>query len=167
MYKRQDEGRPLAKNRVDMLELVLETAESARAGFPERTVQVVNEAGDIPVVVGDVNRLHQVFGNLVTNALHHAGEDAEVKLRLDKRDGQVIVDVEDNGRGIPAQDLPHLFERFYRPDVSRSRASGGSGLGLSIVKGLVEAHGGTVTVRSTEGEGTLFRIELPEAPETD
>lgn len=164
---RMDEGRPLAKNRVDMLELVLETAESARAGFPERTVQVVNEAGDIPVVVGDVNRLHQVFGNLVTNALRHAGEDAEVKLRLDKRDGQVIVDVEDNGRGIPAQDLPHLFERFYRPDVSRSRASGGSGLGLSIVKGLVEAHGGTVTVRSTEGEGTLFRIELPEAPETD
>ena len=80
---------------------------------------------------------------------------------------RVIVDVEDNGRGIPAQDLPHLFERFYRPDVSRSRASGGSGLGLSIVKGLVEAHGGTVTVRSTEGEGTLFRIELPEAPETD
>ena len=164
---RMDEGRPLAKNRVDMLELVLETAESARAGFPNRTVQVVNETGDVPIVIGDVNRLHQVLGNLVTNALRHAGEDAEVKLRLDKRDGNVIVDVEDNGQGIPAEDVPHLFERFYRPDVSRSRASGGSGLGLSIVKGLVEAHGGTVTVDSEEGKGTRFRIALPEAPEAE
>lgn len=164
---RMDEGRPLAKNRVDMLELVLETAESARAGFPNRTVQVVNETGDVPIVIGDVNRLHQVLGNLVTNALRHAGEDAEVKLRLDKRDGHVIVDVEDNGRGIPAEDVPHLFERFYRPDVSRSRASGGSGLGLSIVKGLVEAHGGTVSVDSEEGQGTRFRIDLPEAPEVE
>ena len=146
---RMDEGRPLAKNRVDMLELVLETAESARAGFPNRTVQVVNETGDVPIVIGDVNRLHQV------------------KLRLDKRDGNVIVDVEDNGQGIPAEDVPHLFERFYRPDVSRSRASGGSGLGLSIVKGLVEVHGGTVTVDSEEGKGTRFRIELPEAPEAE
>lgn len=164
---RMDEGRPLAKNRVDMLELVLETAESARAGFPNRTVQVVNETGDVPIVIGDVNRLHQVLGNLVTNALRHAGEDAEVKLCLDKRDDHVIVDVEDNGQGIPAEDVPHLFERFYRPDVSRSRASGGSGLGLSIVKGLVEVHGGTVTVDSEEGKGTRFRIVLPEAPEVE
>ena len=88
-------------------------------------------------------------------------------MRLDKRDGNVIVDVEDNGQGIPAEDVPHLFERFYRPDVSRSRASGGSGLGLSIVKGLVEAHGGTVTVDSEEGKGTRFRIALPEAPEAE
>lgn len=164
---RMDEGRPLAKNRVDMLELVLETAESARAGFPNRIVQVVNETGDVPIVIGDVNRLHQVLGNLVTNALRHAGEDAEVKLRLDKHDDNVIVDVEDNGQGIPAEDVPHLFERFYRPDVSRSRASGGSGLGLSIVKGLVEVHGGTVSVDSEEGKGTRFRIQLPEAPEVE
>ncbi|MGJ4087695.1 sensor histidine kinase [Corynebacterium jeikeium] len=164
---RMDEGRPLAKKRVDMLELVLESAESARAGFPNRTVQVVNETGEVPIVVGDVNRLHQVFSNLLTNALRHAGEDAEVTLRLDKTDDRVIVDVEDNGQGIPAKDLPHLFERFYRPDVSRSRMSGGSGLGLSIVKGLVEAHGGSITVHSVEGEGTRFRIELPEASETE
>lgn len=164
---RMDEGRPLDKARVDMLELVLETAESARAGFSNRTVHVVNETGEVPLVIGDVNRLHQVFGNLVTNALRHAGEDAEVTLRLDQRDGRVIVDVEDNGQGIPEEDLPHLFERFYRPDVSRSRASGGSGLGLSIVKGLVAAHGGTVSVDSTVGEGTRFRIELPEAPEAE
>lgn len=164
---RMDEGRPLAKKRVDMLELVLESAESARAGFPNRTVQVVNETGEVPIVVGDVNRLHQVFSNLLTNALRHAGDDAEVTLRLDKTDDRVIVDVEDNGQGIPAKDLPHLFERFYRPDVSRSRMSGGSGLGLSIVKGLVEAHGGSITVHSVEGEGTRFRIELPEASETE
>jgi len=75
------------------------------------------------------------------------------------------VEVSDNGRGIPEKDLPHLFDRFYRPDVSRSRASGGSGLGLSIVKGLVEQHGGSITVHSTEGEGTSFRILLPRVSE--
>ncbi|QNP93139.1 HAMP domain-containing histidine kinase [Corynebacterium zhongnanshanii] len=164
---RMDEGRPLVEEKVDMLELVLESADSARAGFPDRTITVNNRTGSIPVVIGDVNRLHQVVGNLLTNSLRHGGEDAEVSIVLDKRDDQVILDVVDNGVGIAEKDLPHLFERFYRPDVSRSRASGGSGLGLSIVKGLVEAHRGKITVDSTLGEGTTFHITLPAAPDSD
>ena len=148
-----------------MLELVLESADSARAGFPGRSITVQNESGAIPVVIGDVNRLHQVIGNLITNAMRHGGDDAAATITLRTEKQRVLVDVSDNGKGIPASDLPHLFERFYRADESRSRASGGSGLGLSIVKGLVEAHGGTISVESTVGEGTVFHINLPAAPD--
>lgn len=166
---RMDEGRPMRQDRVDMLELALETAESTRAAFPGRTVKVENRSGYIPVVIGDSARLHQVLGNLLTNSMRHAGEEAEttVSLKTDANlaPNSVVIEVGDNGRGIPEKDLPHLFDRFYRPDVSRSRQSGGSGLGLSIVKGLVEKHGGSITVSSVVGEGTCFRILLPRAPE--
>ena len=166
---RMDEGRPMRQDRVDMLELVLATAESSRAAFPGRTITVANKSGSIPVVIGDSARLHQVLGNLLTNSMRHAGDDAETTVTL-KTDASlapnsIIIEVSDNGRGIPEKDLPHLFDRFYRPDVSRSRQSGGSGLGLSIVKGLVEKHGGSITVSSVLGEGTCFRILLPRAPE--
>lgn len=160
---RMDEGRPLKQDRVDILELVLHAADSARAGFPGRRVSVNNKCGDIPVVIGDANRLHQVVGNLLTNALRHGGEDASVQINLSESQREVSIEIADDGRGIAAEDLPHLFERFYRPDVSRSRASGGSGLGLSIVKSLVEAHGGTISVASTLGEGTTFTVVLPSA----
>lgn len=162
---RMDEGRPLQHNNVDMLELVLQAADGARAGNPGRNVSVQNKYGSIPVVRGDANRLHQVISNLLTNALKHGGDDADVKISLRALNpGLVTIDVEDNGVGIDADALPHLFERFYRPDVSRSRANGGSGLGLSIVKSLIQAHGGSITVDSTVGEGTRFRIQLPVAP---
>jgi len=160
---RMDEGRPLKQDRVDLLELVLHSADSARAGFPGRQITVNNKCGDIPVVIGDANRLHQVVGNLLTNALRHGGEDAKVQINLSEANNQVAIEVKDDGRGISETDLPHLFERFYRPDVSRSRASGGSGLGLSIVKSLVEAHGGTIDVTSSEGHGTSFTVVLPSA----
>lgn len=166
---RMDEGRPLQRDRVDMLEVALETVESTRAAFPGRTVNVSNRAGCVPVVVGDSARLHQVLANLLTNSMRHAGDEAETQVVL-KTDAElvpnsIIIEVNDNGNGISEQDLPHLFDRFYRPDVSRSRQSGGSGLGLSIVKGLVEKHGGSISVRSAVGEGTSFRILLPRAPE--
>ncbi|WP_426716025.1 sensor histidine kinase [Corynebacterium auriscanis] len=162
---RMDEGRPLKQDRVDVLELVLHSADSARAGFPGRHVSVNNRCGDIPVVIGDANRLHQVVGNLLTNALRHGGDAAQVQINLSQGSHTVIIEVSDDGNGIAEKDLPHLFERFYRPDVSRSRASGGSGLGLSIVKSLVEAHGGTITVASRLGDGTTFTVELPSAAE--
>lgn len=164
---RMDGGRPMRRDKVDMLEVVLETAESTRAAFPGRTVKVSNRAGCVPVVIGDSPRLHQVMANLLTNSMRHAGEEAttEVILAVDQKaaPNSIIIEINDNGRGIPDKDLPHLFDRFYRPDVSRSRQSGGSGLGLSIVKGLVEKHGGSITVRSQLGQGTSFRILLPRA----
>lgn len=161
---RMDEGRPMRSDLVDLLELCIAAVDNARAGFPGRNISVQNETGSIPLTVGDQNRLHQVIGNLLTNALRHGGEDASVVLRLTTPDaGHVGIEIADDGVGIAAEDLPHLFERFYRADVSRSRASGGSGLGLSIVKSLVESHGGTISVESVQGEGTTFRIILPAA----
>jgi two-component system OmpR family sensor kinase len=161
---RMDEGRPMRSDLVDLLELCIAAVDNARAGFPGRSISVQNETGSIPLTVGDQNRLHQVVGNLLTNALRHGGEDATVVLRLTRPDeGHVGIEISDDGVGIAAEDLPHLFERFYRADVSRSRASGGSGLGLSIVKSLVESHGGTISVDSVQGEGTTFRIVLPSA----
>ncbi|HIW92732.1 MAG TPA: HAMP domain-containing histidine kinase [Candidatus Corynebacterium avicola] len=177
---RMDEGRPMREDPVDLLELSLSAAENARAGFPGRVVRVQNDTRSVPVTVGDSARLHQVVGNLVTNALRHAGEDATVDIRLSRVDGEgdgisaadgasgdgesvgmIALDISDDGTGIAPKDVPHLFERFYRADVSRSRASGGSGLGLSIVQRLVERHNGTITVESELGEGTTFHIRLP------
>jgi two-component system OmpR family sensor kinase len=159
---RMDEGRPMREDPVDMLEICLSAAENARVGFPGRSVSVRNEARSVPVTVGDSAHLHQVVGNLVTNAMRHAGEDASVTIRLSRPDDDTVaVEVIDDGDGISAEDVPHLFERFYRADVSRSRLSGGSGLGLSIVKRLIERHNGTITVESELGEGTTFRILLP------
>ncbi|AGP30135.1 sensor histidine kinase [Corynebacterium terpenotabidum] len=167
---RMDEGRPLRTDPVDLMDLSVAAVDNARAGFPGREVRLVNETRSIPVTIGDANRLHQIIGNLMTNALRHGGEDARVTLKLTQSEPgaetpMVGVDVIDDGVGIPAEDLPHLFERFYRADVSRARSSGGSGLGLSIVKSLVEAHGGTITVESAPGEGTTFHLCLPAAPE--
>ncbi|MCI1255119.1 MAG: HAMP domain-containing histidine kinase [Corynebacterium provencense] len=167
---RMDEGRPMRRDPVDLLDLGVAAVENARAGFPGREITLVNGTGSIPLTIGDSDRLHQVIGNLLTNALRHGGEDARVTLTLTRspagtEPATVGFDVTDDGAGIPAADVPHLFERFYRADVSRSRASGGSGLGLSIVKSLVEAHGGTITVESELGEGTTFRVRLPAAAE--
>jgi two-component system OmpR family sensor kinase len=167
---RMDEGRPMRRDPVDLLDLGVAAVDNARAGFPGREVRLVNETRSIPVTIGDADRLHQVIGNLMTNALRHGGEDATVTLRLTQSapgsEVQTVgFDVIDDGAGIPVEDVPHLFERFYRADVSRSRASGGSGLGLSIVKSLVEAHGGTISVDSVLGEGTTFRVRLPAAAE--
>ncbi|SQG65383.1 two-component system sensor kinase [Corynebacterium renale] len=165
------EGQRLEWKHVDMLETTLSVVASAKAAFADRQIEVQNDTDDLPMVKGDVARLHQVLLNLVTNAFRHAGPDAKVTLRLsfyqpsislnnDKPD-QVIIEVIDDGIGMSAQDASHIFERFYRADTSRSRESGGSGLGLAIVKSLVEQHGGTIEVATAPGEGSTFRIALP------
>src|SRR5690606_27789969 len=112
-------------------------------------------------VLGDDARLRQVLGNLVTNALTHTPPDADVTVRVGTADTDAIVEVADTGPGLPSEDRERVFERFYRADSSRTRSSGGSGLGLSIVAALVAAHDGTVEVESEQGAGSIFRIRLP------
>lgn len=146
---------------VDMLGLSLSVVSSLSAAYPERTIEVDAKAEEMPMVLGDTARLHQVLTNLIVNALKHGGEEASVKVSIDTDSSNVIVEVTDNGAGLSEADLPHIFERFYRADTSRTRATGGSGLGLAIVKTIVEAHRGAITVKSTLGEGTTFRISLP------
>lgn len=155
------EGAPNEMTKVDVFDLILGVAGSMRAAHPGRTINVVNDADDIPVVMGDNLKLHRVFTNLINNALVHGGADARIRIHL--VGDSVCVDVIDNGVGMSPDVSKHVFERFYRADSSRSRASGGSGLGLAIVKTLVEAHKGTVTVESEAGVGTTFKVCLPKA----
>lgn len=160
------EGSPLELKPVDLLELSLSVASSARAAFPERSVTVSNETSSVPVVEGDASRLHQVLLNLISNALTHGGPEATVTVTLTLEDEDVVITVADDGRGMSPEAASHIFERFYREDASRSRASGGSGLGLAIVKSLVDKHGGSITVDSTEGEGSTFTVRLPRSAQT-
>jgi len=113
------------------------------------------------VVQGDAGRLRQVFGNLLTNALVHTPAGAPVVVRVRTTPFDAFVEVTDSGPGIPADDRLRVFERFFRADASRTRAAGGSGLGLSIVAALVSAHGGSVEVVETPGGGATFRVRLP------
>lgn len=161
------EGNRLDMRQVDMLELVLSVGSSARAAFAGRTINVNNEATDIPIVDGDPDRLHQVLLNLVSNGIRHGGEDASVTLTLRDDEKHVLIDVSDDGKGISPEDASHIFERFYRADTSRTRDTGGSGLGLAIVKSLVEQHGGSISVDSELGRGSVFTVCLPKAKPAD
>ncbi|MDP4171812.1 MAG: HAMP domain-containing sensor histidine kinase [Bacillota bacterium] len=108
----------------------------------------------------DPIRFEQVILNLLDNARKYSEPTSKVRFVVREVEQKIVISIEDNGKGIPPEDIPRIFERFYRVDKSRTRALGGSGLGLSIVKELVEAHGGTIEVYSILGEGTMFEIKL-------
>lgn len=126
----------------------------------------VEAADDLPRTDVDPERIGQVLSNLLDNALRHTPPGGTVTVRIERsaRLDAVQVAVHDTGPGIPTEHLPHLFEQFYRVDAARARATGGSGIGLAVVKQLVEAHGGMVAVESTPGRGATFRVALPVAP---
>jgi heavy metal sensor kinase len=115
-------------------------------------------------VRGDEARLRQVFYNLLDNAIKYTPAGGEVEVRLGRQDQAAVVEVQDTGIGIPAEHLPRVFDRFYRVDKARSRAQGGSGLGLSIAQSLVAAHGGRIELASAPGRGTTCTVTLPEEP---
>lgn len=119
-----------------------------------------NIAPDVSTVV-DKDKFKQIMHNLLTNSYNYLKENGKVEVVLLKQKQKITIKVVDNGIGIPERDLPHIFERFYRSDLSRSKNTGGSGLGLTITKALVEAHGGRIYAESKLGEGTIFTIELP------
>jgi signal transduction histidine kinase len=126
-----------------------------------RKLQIKTELDpQLPAIIGDKGELKHVLQQLVANALNHTPEGGTITLRTFGNAADVILRVEDTGSGIAPQHLPHIFELFYRADPARSVESGGVGLGLSIVKMIVEAHGGTVSVESTVGKGTTFSIAL-------
>ena len=128
----------------------------------ERQIAVVAQvAPDLPPALADGGEWSRCSGNLVRNALRHTPEGGLIAVRAERQDSQVVVTVEDTGEGIPPERLPHVFERFYRGDDARDRASGGAGLGLAIVRELVEAMGGAVAVESVLGEGSRFSFRLP------
>jgi two-component system, OmpR family, sensor kinase len=168
MLARLDRQRPLDLAPVDLLVVASDAVHDAQLIEPDRsiTLDVSTDAGP-PIVMGDEPRLRQVVHNLVGNTLTHTppGTAVTVALRTEVRDGLtvVVLDVSDRGPGLSPDAAARVFERFYRADPSRSRDAGGTGLGLAIVSGLVRAHGGTVSVESTPGEGATFRVVLPVA----
>jgi two-component system, OmpR family, sensor kinase len=159
LLARLDQGRPLDRGPVDLGVLAVDAAADARARAPER--RVTTSVSEGVVVNGDEHRLRQLVANLVSNALLHTPPDAPIEARVRSDNGSAVLEVHDDGPGMSPDVAARAFERFYRADPSRSRHHGGSGLGLSIVRAIVDAHGGTVTLDSALGEGTTVRVELP------
>jgi len=152
---------PMTFQPIDLAPLV---GEAARSGgiVADGRVQVQSFAPAGLVVSGDADRLKQVLLNLVDNAIKHTPDGGAVRITGASTDaGLVVLSVSDTGDGIPPQDLPHVFDRFYRVDKSRSRERGGAGLGLAIAKSIVEAHGGGIEAHSTLGSGATFTVWLP------
>lgn len=158
LLARLDEGRPLERKPVDLAAVVAEAVDAARVVEPERTIELSSEPTE---VTGDSTRLRQVLDNLLANARAHTPPGTSVSIDLRHVDGKAELSIADHGPGLTEEQAERVFERFYRADGSRTRASGGAGLGLSIVSAVTEAHAGTVEARPTPGGGATFVITLP------
>ena len=158
LLARLDEGRPLERKPVELADVVGEAVDAARAVEPGRPITVSLEPA---TVTGDRDRLRQIVDNLLANVRAHTAPDTAVQVTLTHADGTAEISVADSGPGLSEEQASHVFERFYRADESRARASGGVGLGLAIVSAVAHAHGGDVSARSAPGEGATFSIVLP------
>jgi two-component system OmpR family sensor kinase len=158
LLARLDEGRPLELRPVELDDLVSEAVETAQAVEPERPIEL---EVDPAVVLGDRDRLRQIVDNLLANVRSHTPPGTPARVTVRRENGTAEIAVADSGPGLDAEQVAHLFERFYRADASRARASGGVGLGLAIVLAVAEAHGGSVAARSEPGHGATFEIVLP------
>ena len=150
---------------VDIIELILDVVDQLEMKAKKRNVSLVVEDSRLSryMVEADVEKIKQVLINLMVNAIKYGNEDGEVLVRTFDMDENILIEVADNGKGIPQKHLSKIFERFYRVDKSRDREQGGSGLGLSIVKHIIEAHNQSINVRSTIGTGTTFSFTLSKA----
>jgi two-component system OmpR family sensor kinase len=158
LLARLDEGRPLEREPVELAGLVGEAVETARAVDPGRKIDCELQPAE---VLGDRARLRQIVDNLLANVRSHTPVGAPVAITLGCEQGRAVIEVADSGPGMSAEQVERVFERFYRADPSRARASGGVGLGLAIVAAVAEAHGGAVSARAGPDGGSTFRIELP------
>jgi two-component system, OmpR family, sensor kinase len=164
LLARLDEGRPLEREPVALDAVVGEAVETAQTVEPERPILLEAQPA---AVVGDRERLRQIVDNLLANVRAHTPPGAPVSVRVGRENGSALIEVADSGPGMTAGETERAFERFYRADQSRSRASGGAGLGLSIVAAVADAHGGSVAAESEPGRGATFRITLPLAENGD
>jgi two-component system OmpR family sensor kinase len=154
-----DQGRPVAHEPFDLCAVIAEMVDDHALLHEDWPIGLESE-GACPVV-GDELRVRQAVGNLLANARAHTPPGTTIHVRLVVRPNECLIEVEDDGPGIPVDQQPYVFERFFRADPSRARISGGSGLGLSITQAIVEAHGGQVSLVNRSGAGTTFQISLP------
>jgi two-component system sensor histidine kinase BaeS len=151
----------LEKNTVDLSELVTQCLEPWRGRLATRGIRVDLDAGASLSVMADSRRLRQLMSNLLENSYRYVEENGAVRLRIHAARDRVILELDDSGPGLEPAQLQQLFERFYRADSSRSRSGGGSGLGLSICKNIVEAHGGDIRAGTSQMGGLSIRVALP------
>jgi signal transduction histidine kinase len=148
----------------DLSQLIEQSVKAVQTKVMDKGLEVsVDIPANLTPVNIDYHRISQVLRNLLENAIKHTGTGGKISISASQMEKWVTVRVTDNGEGIPAEDIPNMFERFYRVDKSRSRNGGGSGLGLTIAKRLVESHGGTIDVKSELGRGSSFSFTLPVA----
>jgi signal transduction histidine kinase len=152
----------LEKERVDLGAFLKGVVEAYQPQAQEEGIALALETPTgLPPILADRDRLSQVMGNLLSNSLQHVPEGGHIKVEADGRDGEILVAVKDDGPGVSSEDLPRLFERFWRADPARRQATGGSGLGLSIARYIVEAHGGHMWAEETAGGGLTVPFSLP------
>jgi two-component system OmpR family sensor kinase len=144
---------------VDLAALARDAVDDARATAPGRPIELV--AGSVGVARGDAHALRQVFGNLLRNALVHTPPDSPIEVSVAPEGSEVVIEVRDHGPGLPTDNGAELFERFWRAEAGRSRGAAGAGLGLAIVAGVVDAHGGRVSAANAPGGGASFVVRLP------
>ena len=160
---RLESGKPCLKlEPIDLSRFIRELTEDYRQRAASSGHSIELQLADaVPPITVDAVRLHQVFDNLLDNALKYTPARSQITIRTELTGAELEVRIVDNGPGIPAKDLPHLFERFYRIDKGRSREKGGTGLGLAIVKHIIQLHGGRAWAESTLGQGSTFVFALP------
>ena len=156
----EDDEIKLYADNVDLSVTLNDITDSYEPMFIEKNIKLNKNIQDNIVIVGDVDYLKRIFTNILSNAFKYTNENGTVKVSLSQIKNKIRISVSDTGIGIPKEDLNHIFERFYRSDLSRARETGGTGIGLTITKALVEAHGGTIKIDSEVGKGTDVIIEL-------
>ena len=157
-----DSGRlGLVRQPEDISQVVSNVITTVRLQLDSKKITIKLDLPKLPQIEIDAQRISQVLRNLLDNALRHTPSGGEITVSIHENSGSIEVSVSDTGEGIPADDLPHVFERFFRVDKSRARHTGGSGLGLTIAKRLIEAHGGKIRVQSEVGKGSTFTFTIP------
>jgi two-component system sensor histidine kinase BaeS len=160
LAKIEGENLVLNKSRMDLFEIVHTVSDTMKAEISKKNLSLSIEGSPV-FAEADKNRFSQVIANLLSNAVKYTPEGGAIGIEVYETDRLGIVKVTDTGIGIPETELPLIFERFYRTDKSRNRKSGGAGIGLAIVKSIVNAHGGTVTVESIKEQGSCFTVSIP------
>lgn len=156
----EDENLILTKKPVDLLTLAQTVRNSFESELAKKNM-TCTVSGTPAIISGDENRLHQAIFNLLSNAVKYSAENGHISIQIQDSESCGTLIVEDEGIGIPKKDLPLIFERFYRIDRSRCRKTGGAGIGLTITKAIIQAHGGRIIAESKEGQGSRFTVFLP------
>jgi PAS domain S-box-containing protein len=148
----------------DLAEIAAEAVAAIRPDAHRRNLDLVLSAAPVPQFAADPDRISQLLGSLLSNAVKFTGEGGRVEVSTASADGRAVLTVTDTGAGIPAADLERIFERFYRTAAATRQVIPGTGLGLAIARAIVDGHNGSITVASTEGQGSTFTVRLPLLP---